>query len=340
MSASTHTQRVFLIFSALLLLPGCGGDDAIRPAMPGGQRIAFTSWRSGLPQIYVMNADGTGVLRLSSAVERAETPRWSPNGRLIAFVAGDSLSHEMQILLVSSSGANQVDLTNAPGTRNLDPAWSPGGTRIAFTSMRDGNAEIYVMNVDGSNLKRLTTNPASDFMPRWSPTGDAIAFLSSRDGKKEIYSMMPDGSGQSAITTPPHDVDSFTWSSHRKLAFSSFRDSSLDIYTIAWNGTGEARLTSDSLNQTDPAWSPDGERIAYFSHDGIHVVADGGSGDSWVPNSNYLGFGLTWSPDGQRIAFANLFNSDFDVLITAPDGTNRQNLTQSAGDDLDPAWEP
>lgn len=331
---------IWASIASLPLLCGCGDDNSVAPATPGTHRLAFTSWRSGLPQIYVMNPDGSGVNRISSTVESAMTPRWAPGGGLVAFAGGDSLESELQIFVVSATGTNQVNLTQAPGTVNVDPSWSPDGSKIAFTSTRDGNTEIYVMNSDGSNSHRLTENSSSDWKPRWFPGGDAISFLSNRDGKYEIFVMNPDGSHQVAVTDPPHDVWDYAWSSDRRLAFSSLRAGNEDIYATVWLTVGEIQLTSDSLNQNDPAWSPDGKKIAYKSFDGIHVVASDGSNDQWVPNSNYLGFGLAWSPDGQALVLANLDNGDFDIVITAPDGTERHNLTQSPGDDLFPAWEP
>jgi len=85
---------------------------------------------------------------------------------------------------------------------------SPSSTvaRIAFASNRDGNSEIYVMNVDGSDLTRLTNNPTNDGYPAWSPDGERIAFISDRDGNREIYLMNADGSGQTNLTNnPAHD---------------------------------------------------------------------------------------------------------------------------------------
>ncbi|HEX5030661.1 MAG TPA: hypothetical protein VFX78_04280 [Candidatus Eisenbacteria bacterium] len=325
--------------ASLLLLCGCGDDSAVTPTTPGMHRLAFMSRRSGLPQIYVMNSDGSGVERISST-EAAIEPTWAPGGAWVAFAGGDSLLGDVQIFVVSPRGTNQVNLTKAPGTVNVDPSWSPDGSKIAFMSTRDGNAEIYVMNSDGSGLHRLTKNSSADSRARWVPGGDAISFLSNRDGKYEIYVMSPDGSHQVAVTDPPHDVFDYAWSSDRRLAFSSLRAGNADIYATVWITAGEIQLTSDSLNQSDPAWSPDGGRIAYMSFDGMHVAASDGSTDQWVPNSNYLGFGLAWSPDGRSIVLANLDNGDFDIVITAPDGTERRNLTQSPGDDTEPAWEP
>jgi Tol biopolymer transport system component len=152
--------------------------------------------------------------------------------------------------------------------------------------------------------------------------------------------MAPDGRILATVTTQPHDVLDYAWSSRGQLAFTSMRAGNPDIYATVWYTAGEVQLTSDSLAQNDPAWSPDGKRVAYMSHDGIHVIAKDGTGDQWVPNSNYLGYGLAWSPDGQSLALATLDQGHFDIVKTAPDGTGRVNLTRSPGEDVDPAWEP
>ena len=89
----------------------------------------------------------------------------------------------------------------ASGTQNWLPALSPDGTRIAFTSSRDGNPELYVMNRDGSNIRRLTNNPAIDTTPTWSPTGAQIAFTSDRTGSPQIYVMGADGLNLRRVTS-------------------------------------------------------------------------------------------------------------------------------------------
>src|SRR6187455_2192730 len=88
------------------------------------------------------------------------------------------------------------------------PAWSPDGRKLAFVSERDGNAEIYVMNADGSEQENLTRQPSSDSHPSWSRDGRKLAFVSRRDGNAEIYVMNADGSGLSNLTrTPLDDLD-------------------------------------------------------------------------------------------------------------------------------------
>ena len=87
--------------------------------------------------------------------------------------------------------------------QNYLPAWSPDGSKLAFWSNRDGNPEIYVVNRDGTGMRRLTNHPENDSTPTWSPTGNQIAFTSNRSGNLEVYSMNPDGSGVRNVTQNP-----------------------------------------------------------------------------------------------------------------------------------------
>lgn len=103
-----------------------------------------------------------------------------------------------------ASGLTQLTTDGNNGA----PAWSPDGSRIAFVSVRDGNTEIYVMNANGTNQVRLTSNSASEGSPRWSPDGRAIVFVGKRDGNTEVYVMNADGTGQANVTNHSSiDVD-------------------------------------------------------------------------------------------------------------------------------------
>ncbi len=174
----------------------------------GGSKIGFRSNRDGNNEAYVMNADGSGETRMTNDPDHDGGPSWSPDGFKLTF-SSDRDDPWSDIYAMSSSGGPLSNLTNSPGTSEVEPAWSPGGTKIAFETQRDGNDEIYIMNVDGSGQTRLTNNPASDESPIWSPDGTKIAFKSDRDGNREIYVMNADGSGETNVSQTP-TTDEYT----------------------------------------------------------------------------------------------------------------------------------
>ena len=182
------------------------GLDLLPSWSPDGQRIAFTSNRfDPIPEIYVMNDDGSGLTRLTNNpaydTDPSWSPSWSPDGRRIVFESWRDSNNEIYVM--NADGSGQTRLTNNPAY-DTDPSWSPDGRRIAFYSSRDANGDIYVMNADGSDVTRLTDNPAVDNSPSWSPDGRRIAFVSDRDGNAEIYIMNADGSEQTRLTN--HDA--------------------------------------------------------------------------------------------------------------------------------------
>ena len=114
-----------------------------------------------------MNADGTGLLRLTDVPESDLYPAWSPTN-LIAF--NSYRDGNWEIYLMNTNGTNQKNLTNNSTGDDLFPAWSPDGSKIAFQSNRDGAYEVYVMNADGTGQTRLTLNTGdTDGQPAWSP---------------------------------------------------------------------------------------------------------------------------------------------------------------------------
>jgi len=135
-------------------------------------------------------------------------------------------------------------------------AQAPQKAQIAFTSNRDGNAEIYVMDTDGNNSRRLTNNPADDFCPAWSPDGKMIAFFSDRDGNAEIYVMDADGNNPRNLTNNPAGDFYPVWSPDGKMiAFTSImRDGNPEIYVMDADGKNPRNLTNNPAFDADPKW--------------------------------------------------------------------------------------
>ena len=140
-------------------------DDASFSFSPDGLKIAFASTREDDRfQIFTMNLNGTGVVRLTNAEGADINPNWSP--RQISFQTNRDDNDEVYVM--GADGSNQTRLTNNPEL-DVDPTQSSDGAKLAFASSRDGNLEIYLMNPDGSGLQRLTTNNAADIEPAIQP---------------------------------------------------------------------------------------------------------------------------------------------------------------------------
>jgi Tol biopolymer transport system component len=237
---------------------GLFSDDREPAWSPDGTRIAFSSLREGAfeagSDIYVMNADGTGRIRLTDTSHVDGEPAWSPDGSRIAYTRccpGDN----SEIFVMNADGTSVANLTDHPGW-DSSPAWSPDGGSIAFDTNRDDvdGSEIYVMNADGTDQRNLTNSGLQDFSPAWSPDGNRIAFVS--DGG-DIYVMERDGSGRSRLTTRTEVNLAPAWSGDgTRIAFSSYDAGNPEIFVMQADGTGAVNVTKSSPVERNPAWRP------------------------------------------------------------------------------------
>ena len=161
---------------------------------PDGTKIAFASTRDTNPQIFVMDPNGSNVVRLTHNSAEDAQPAWSPNGTKIAFATNRDGNDEIYVM--NANGSAQVNLTNHTGS-DLAPAWSPDGTKLAFQSDRETNYAVWIMNADGSNPVRLTNPNTPAGAPSFSPDGTRIAYESDGD----IWVMNVDGSRKIRITS-------------------------------------------------------------------------------------------------------------------------------------------
>lgn len=290
-------------------------------------------------ELFSINPDGTGEKRLMTNLKSDYSPRYSADGRRIAWVRD-----------------NRIWTMNADGTGEAGPAvpstapestfmgdWSPDGTQLVFQSSRDGNFEVYKMNVDGTGLTNLTNNSgpvgSNDSQPSWSPDGTRITFHSNRDGDSDIHVMNADGKNVVNVTnSSPAEESAPRWSPDGKaIAFQSDRAvfprpgvaRNLDIFRMNADGSGVTRLT---FSDFDPA-----------------------AGPSML--TNFTGFDLnpSWSPDGTRIVFHSgrapehraaspggqweAYTVDA-VKGEGPGGANLVRLTNRAGNDERCDWQP
>jgi alpha-tubulin suppressor-like RCC1 family protein/Tol biopolymer transport system component len=223
-------------------------------------RIVFSSNRNAsIYQIFTMNPDGTGLLKITNNTIDDRNPVWSPDGTKIAFTSAQTIG--TNIYTMNSDGSNIVQLTNT-ATPNFYPAWLPDGKKIAFTNYLNGIGQIYIMNADGTGLTRITNNTFEDKQPTWSPTGTQIAFSSFRDGNWEIYSMNANGSNQIRLTNNTVSDEEPKWSPDGNSIV--FTEGGNTLWLMNPDGSNKISLTNTGLC-FNPTWSPDSQKIAFTS---------------------------------------------------------------------------
>ncbi len=222
---------------------------------PDGHTIAFYSGVEGSgPRVFLTPADGGDQTQLTEGPSRF--PSWSASGK-IAFDNGGPTAGD--IFVINPDGTGLEQLTNSPAARNIRPDWSPDGRQIAFVSRRDGNDEIYVMNADGSDPTRITTNTFLDNAPAWSPDGRKIVFQSNRDGNTEIYTMNADGTDQTRLTNYHGRDQDPDWSPDgQTIAFEQdiepTADGILQVFVMNADGTDPTPLTGLPSENDHPGW--------------------------------------------------------------------------------------
>lgn len=196
--------------------------------------------------------------------------------------------------------------------------------RIVYVSNRDGNAEIYTMNIDGLAQKRLTNNTADDRQPQWDRLKTRIVFTSERKGGIKIFSMYGDGTNVKQLTATPAAFDnSPSWSpDSQRIAFASNRDGNWEIYVMNADGSGQKRLTNNFDTEDGPTWSPQGDRIAFHSNRTgryqIYVMNADGSNQTQITNLGGKNTAPAWSAndviaflhDGQDVSGYHTINPD------------------------------
>ncbi len=270
--------------------------------------------------------------------------------------------------------------TSLPNAATFDllvlPLPQAGSSKIAFTSNRDGSAQIYLMNTDGSGQTRLTYDSSNDDYPRWSPSGVKILFQSDRDnpstGYMDIYVMNSDGSGVTRLTTDANDDSMATWSlGGTKIVFQSMRNGvNYQVYSMNADGSNQVNLTNTSSSDGEPSWSPDGSKIVFASDrdhtgfDSVYVMNSDGANQQRITFSsgNVEDTQPMWSQDGSRIAFVSTrdstvetwqetdddgnlitrtrLNINKEVYVMNADGSGQTRLTTELANDDSPSWSP
>ncbi|MGB8215223.1 MAG: hypothetical protein WCE68_16865 [Anaerolineales bacterium] len=258
---------------------GASPDDHDPVVSPDGTHIAFFADYSGAWNLYLMKLDGTDQHSITGNTVDISTAAWSPDSTTIAFTPMHNTESPSFIASVKADGSSYTELTSSEAGGDNSPVWSPDGKHLLFDCYVGGLAQICMMDSNGANRKVLTHAPGGNTGPVWSPDGTRIAFVSSRD------SAAPD----TCTDTDCND----------------------EIYVMNADGSAQTRLTNDPAEDWSPAWSPDGQQIAFVS--------------------------LRDEPRNPKVC-GNTCNSE--IYLMNADGSQVTRLTNNTTPDWDPVWRP
>lgn len=226
-------------------------------------RIAFVNKNGKTKEIYVADFDGENVRAITKRHSISLSPKWSPDGKKLAFVTYDSLGPVLTLLDLSLGTKSR--LSNYRGL-NIAPAWNPQGKYLALTLTIQGNPEIYLINMKGKIVKRLTNFWGIDVSGSWSPDGKHLAYVSNSGGSPQIYILNVDTLEKRRITFKGNYNTEPAWSPKGdRIVYSSLSKEGIDIYSIRPDGTDLRQLTSGSGKNEHPSWSPDARMIVFSS---------------------------------------------------------------------------
>jgi Tol biopolymer transport system component len=286
----------------------------LRDQGPSGSRAPGASWSSDRTDVAAVREGGVvDAVGLGHAVVTATAP-WGKKASADVFVVGD-------LLLSSNRGGNYgIYQMRAPGpvtllpvlvdsASNIQAALSPDRTRIAFSSNRSGSFDLYLMDADGQNLRRLTSSPGNEGEPAWTPDGGRVVYTSTSGTNTQVAIMSADGSENRPLTTASGGNHSPSVSPDgRSIAFVSARGGNHAIYTMAVDGSNQRRLTNGSARETSPRFARNGDLVYVVerggSSKGSKVLRASASGsNSQLLQTEQPIAALAVSRDGDRLAY-------------------------------------
>lgn len=286
-------------------LPTPTSTQAPTPSGGGKGQIAFVSTRiNNIPQIWLMNEDGSNSIQLTRLPDGACQPDWSPDGKRLVFIspcrARQSEYRGSTLYIINADGTGLNLLPSMPGG-DFDPDWSPDGNKIAFTSLRESIQHIFIINLEDNKVTRFSAESSFDANPAWSPDGKFIAFESTRLGSLQIW--VSDSAGQNTKMATILPAPAFF-----------------------------------------PQWSPDGVNLIFSRDQAIpvlHIKQFKDMSPEFVVNETLKPIqNASFSTDGQWIVFESWKNNNVDIYRMAANGSMLTQLTQDPAIDFSPVWRP
>jgi TolB protein len=251
------------------------------------ESVLGTVEKRQVKEVYVTDYDGANQQRITTTRQLNLNPTWSADARAIAYAAyRNNLAPDIFLSFIYTGVLQNLTKGRFPSGGASLPVFSPDGKQILFHATAEGASapDLYVMNVDGSNPRRLTTHPDSDTTPTWSPSGTQIAFTSDRTGRAQIFLMNADGSGLQRLNIPDGEADRATWAPapYNEIAYTARTGPGYDIKVHELTTGVTRQLTFGEGTNESPSYSPTGRHLAFTStrSGNVHVftIARDGNG--------------------------------------------------------------
>lgn len=282
------------------------------PMGGGDGQIVFASDRTGMPQLYIINIDQTGLQQLTDLSEGACQPDWSPDGSRIVFISPcDSNTNyypKSTLYIINADGSGILPLPTETGG-DFDPRWSPDGNRILFSSLRrSGHPQLHTIDLNGYNIVDLSEQFSRNFQGSWSSDGSEIIYIAETDTQtNEIWVM--DGNGQNKRVFAPSSKNPYSYPSWPP-------DQQSVLFTQLWGGIHRAvlapytnndfsshRIGPEQIPMRESVFSPDGYWIAFEGWEAggdpghhIYIISSTGSGLFRVTSGSLIDFDPDWKP--------------------------------------------
>jgi Tol biopolymer transport system component len=259
----------------------------------------------------------------------------------------ENFQDQANIRIANSDGSGATTLIST-GRQSM-PKFSPDGKRIAYHAIRGGNTDVYVINANGTNERRVTYHPGQDSSPTWSPDGTRLAFHTDRNGSYDVFSINVDGTGEAPVVVADSVGEWLpSWSPDgTRIAFSATTaGGDWEIWVANTDGSGLTQLTNNAHHDLMARWSPSGDRLLYqrqlefTSSFDVWVMNSDGSGETRLTTDASADGTPAWSPDGSRIAFSSNRSGNPDLWTMNANGSGQARLL--GGDLIDqfPDYQP
>ncbi len=277
--------------------------DAIVEAVkkvPGiaSTRIVLIGSKAGKKDIFVCGADGEDTIQLTRDGAPCLSPTWSPDASSLFYTSFHRGFPDVYRIQLATG--NRARIASYPGI-NAGADVSPDGRSMALALSKDGNPELYILDLRSGKLTRLThTKSAAEASPSWSPDGRRIAYVSDSTGSPQVYVISRSGGKAKRITFRGNENVSPDWGPDGRIAYSSRRQGRYHICVLDPGKRSETQVTSDHVDHESPSWAPDSRHIVYGRTEGYRsdVYVLDTLGDAQVRLTRFQGdwYAPCWAP--------------------------------------------